>query len=91
MLGLLPAGAVAGWGFHPLESAVFARRTPNPDMADVAQKEKAARRRPLNSNPLIDTFRRKEPGQSRSMKRERELPSAGAVTAVDVEDIAGDV
>jgi hypothetical protein len=26
---------------------------PNPDMADVAQREKAARRRPLNSNPLI--------------------------------------
>jgi hypothetical protein len=24
---LLPAGAVAGWGLHPLESAAFARRT----------------------------------------------------------------
>src|ERR1700676_1608747 len=28
--------------------------------------------------------------QSRSMKREPELPSAGGVTAVDVEDMAGD-
>jgi len=26
---LLPAGAIAGWDFHPLESAAFARRTPN--------------------------------------------------------------
>src|SRR5580692_7498974 len=26
-LRLLPAGAVAGWGLHPLESAAFARRT----------------------------------------------------------------
>jgi hypothetical protein len=25
---LHPAGAVAGWGFHPLESAAFSRRTP---------------------------------------------------------------
>jgi hypothetical protein len=25
---LLPAGAIAGWGLHPLESAAFARRTP---------------------------------------------------------------
>jgi hypothetical protein len=24
---LLPAGAVAGWGSHPLESAAFSRRT----------------------------------------------------------------
>src|ERR1700730_8194122 len=29
--------------------------------------------------------------QSRSMWRERELPSASGVTAVDVEDMAGDV
>ena len=29
---LLPAGAVAGWGLHPLESAALSRRTP---MADI--------------------------------------------------------
>jgi len=29
---LLPAGAVAGWGLHPLESAAFARRTPKADI-----------------------------------------------------------
>jgi hypothetical protein len=27
---LLPAGAVAGWGLHPLENAALARRTPIP-------------------------------------------------------------
>jgi hypothetical protein len=31
---LLPAGAVAGWDFHPLESAAFARRTPIADIED---------------------------------------------------------
>jgi hypothetical protein len=30
LLRLLPAGAFAGWGFHPLESAAFSRRTPSP-------------------------------------------------------------
>jgi hypothetical protein len=25
---LLPAGAIAGWALHPLESAAFSRRTP---------------------------------------------------------------
>ena len=29
---MLPAGAVAGWGLHPLESAAFARRTPDSDI-----------------------------------------------------------
>src|SRR6266568_6343295 len=29
---LLPAGAIAGWDFHPLESAAFARRTPTTDI-----------------------------------------------------------
>src|SRR3974390_38734 len=28
LLRLLPAGAFAGWGFHPLESAALSRRTP---------------------------------------------------------------
>ena len=32
----------AGWGFHPLESAAFARRTPTPDIYPVAPM------RPLN-------------------------------------------
>ena len=32
LLRLLPAGAVAGWGLHPLESAALSRRTP---IADV--------------------------------------------------------
>ena len=28
------AGAVAGWGLHPLESAAFARRTPPADVSN---------------------------------------------------------
>src|ERR1700704_3238313 len=35
LLRLLPAGAVAGWDLHPLESAAFARHTPK---ADVRQR-----------------------------------------------------
>ena len=41
LLRLLPAGAVAGWGLHPLESAAFSRRTskapirPPPAMAAI--------------------------------------------------------
>src|SRR5215813_10359318 len=33
LLRLLPAGAVAGWDLHPLESAALSRRTPEPDVA----------------------------------------------------------
>src|SRR6202023_2056246 len=33
LLRLLPAGAVAGWDLHPLESAAFSRRTPVADPA----------------------------------------------------------
>src|ERR1700680_129964 len=36
LVRLLPAGAVAGWGLHPLESAAFARRTPIPDRQSSA-------------------------------------------------------
>jgi hypothetical protein len=35
---LLPAGAVAGWGLHPLESAAFARRTPQTDSCTAANQ-----------------------------------------------------
>jgi len=36
LLRLLPAGAVAGWDLHPLESAAFPRRTGIADMAGPA-------------------------------------------------------
>src|SRR5882724_4086035 len=36
LLRLLPAGAVAGWGLHPLESAALSRRTPSADLHDPA-------------------------------------------------------
>jgi hypothetical protein len=32
---LLPAGAVAGWALHPLESAALSRRTPKTDIAMI--------------------------------------------------------
>jgi hypothetical protein len=34
LLRLLPAGAIAGWDLHPLESAAFPRRTGKADDAD---------------------------------------------------------
>ena len=37
-VALLPAGAVAGWGLHPLESAALSRRTPQADMAQPRLK-----------------------------------------------------
>jgi hypothetical protein len=36
LLRLLPAGAVAGWDLHPLESAALSRRTPGADIAKLA-------------------------------------------------------
>jgi hypothetical protein len=33
---LLPAGALAGWDLHPLESAAFPRRTPKADILFAA-------------------------------------------------------
>jgi len=41
---LLPAGAIAGWGLHPLESAAFARRTPTADLRKRAGSGAAIRR-----------------------------------------------
>ncbi|MEH2506497.1 hypothetical protein V1290_005308 [Bradyrhizobium sp. AZCC 1578] len=43
LLRLLPAGAIAGWGLHPLESAAFARRTPNSDISPQAPRPSACR------------------------------------------------
>src|SRR6185437_15062715 len=37
LLRLLPAGAVAGWGLHPLESAALSRRTPEADLTERAR------------------------------------------------------
>jgi hypothetical protein len=34
---LLPAGAVAGWGLHPLENAALSRRTPVADVDDMTR------------------------------------------------------
>jgi hypothetical protein len=37
--GCFPAGAVAGWDLHPLESAALSRRTRKPDIADGGLRE----------------------------------------------------
>src|SRR5260221_7101205 len=38
LLRLLPAGAVAGWDLHPLESAALSRRTPEAVTGQAAQQ-----------------------------------------------------
>src|SRR2546421_9323707 len=51
LLRLHPAGAVAGWDFHPLESAAFSRRTPRADTGrceNTAQIDRKSTR--LNSS-----------------------------------------
>jgi hypothetical protein len=35
LLRQLPAGAVAGWGLHPLESVALSRRTPGADIVGI--------------------------------------------------------
>src|SRR5215468_9248611 len=40
LLRLLPAGAVAGWDFHPLESAALSRRTPRRDIRPCAELQR---------------------------------------------------
>ena len=44
LLRLLPAGAVAGWDLHPLESAAFSRRTPEAEISDLTQTRCAPQR-----------------------------------------------
>ena len=39
LLRLLPAGAVAGWDLHPLESAALSRRTPMADVGKVCSSD----------------------------------------------------
>src|SRR6202049_2961326 len=41
LLRLLPAGAVAGWDLHPLESAAFSRRTPPPDIPALHRRRRS--------------------------------------------------
>src|ERR1019366_8521349 len=38
LLRLLPAGAVAGWDLHPLESAAFTRLTPEADLRPATRR-----------------------------------------------------
>jgi hypothetical protein len=45
LLRLLPAGAVAGWGLHPLENAALSRRTPFPDIPFLCRRVKLGRPR----------------------------------------------
>ena len=45
LLRLLPAGAVAGWDLHPLESAALSRRTPTTDISHFSRRERSLIRR----------------------------------------------
>jgi hypothetical protein len=45
LLRSLPAGAIAGWDFHPLGSAAFPRRTPTPVGQDAGCAPKSGRSR----------------------------------------------
>jgi hypothetical protein len=49
---LLPAGAVAGWALHPLESAAFSRRTPLADICSAAKLLMMLQQR-LSANPIL--------------------------------------
>jgi len=62
LLRLLPAGAVAGWGSHPRESAAFSRRTRTPDI-----RSRAALRLDLTlSTPSSRGFARSMSGSHRA-------------------------
>jgi len=74
LLRLLPAGAVAGWGLHPLESAAFSRRTPFSDIRCrelVAPKQPVAHApRPPKGSPQQWTYRgRRHTGRLRRRAR----------------------
>jgi hypothetical protein len=56
---LLPAGAIAGWGLHPLESAAFSRRTPKADIHAIigsASKAGAALRLPIQIDNFVASY-----------------------------------
>src|SRR5260370_29430887 len=66
VLRLLPAGAVAGWGLHPLESAAFARRTPFADTryffnAGLGFHSNDARGATIAVDPLTGTRQQRVP------------------------------
>ena len=54
--GCLPAGAFAGWGLHPLESAALARRTPEGDIQPPPFPHKSCPEREslLNGHPAYN-------------------------------------
>jgi hypothetical protein len=69
LLRLLPAGAVAGWDLHPLESAALSRRTPIADIARFGPKR-----------GLLTIPRHRSPRATIIARRKRPIP--GAIHAV---------
>ena len=49
---LLPAGAIAGWDSHPLESAAFSRRTPKADLTGSDDRRSAGSTRTASQMAL---------------------------------------
>src|ERR1700694_1368724 len=79
-LRLLPAGAIAGWGLHPLESAALSRRTPRTDICGERLIKPRARYsgifRPGSSSGRfrqLATAPRKEPATRPSRSRWRRV------------------
>ena len=77
LLRLLPAGAVAGWDLHPLESAAFSRRTPVADLTgrkmQASRHHVATEHRESRGAAAYRTF----PSLPLSMSRRANANSAG--------------
>jgi hypothetical protein len=74
---LLPAGAIAGWGLHPLESAAFARRTPGADFGCRGTRASAKSHEPkrhLATRGLLNL-------RSQRIPKSKHLSGRGLITA----------
>jgi len=80
---LLPAGGVAGWGLHPLESAAFARRTPT---AEAAASEVAAM--PAGTHEVLDQTREAVERRARILLAQLHELGDDPVKAVNKEETA---
>src|SRR5450759_4188336 len=83
-LRLLPAGAVAGWGLHPLESAAFSRRTPTTDVPAVCQQGVKGSLRTMQYSQLLPFIWYNGGGEPIRPRLPRTLPSQRAVQATAI-------
>jgi hypothetical protein len=66
----MPAGAIAGWDLHPLESAAFARRTPDQQtfLVFVGMSQTCQRTKLLRDSPLRGSKSREAGSRSRRQR-----------------------